>query len=225
MNKIDSWSALFQQEFEKEYFKKMEIFLHDRSKQVEIFPPENCRFRAFGATAPEDVKVVIIGQDPYHNLGQANGLAFSVDITPYPPSLKNIYKELVADLGVAYPATGDLSRWAAEGVLLINTTLSVEAHKPASHARIGWSKFTDAAIGYLNDNYQNVVYIVWGAHAYKKCKLIDGSRNCILASSHPSPLSYYKPFGEFPKFEGSRPFSKANAFLESVGRGGVNWSL
>ncbi len=224
MEKYNGWDIVFAQEFEKEYFKTMTSFLNSLSPEI-VFPPKEKRLSAFMACRPESVKVVIIGQDPYHNIGQANGLSFSVDSEPLPPSLRNIFKELVQDVGVHYPTSGDLMPWAHQGVLLLNSALTVEAHKAASHSKIGWEHFTDAIIKYLNTTFQNVVYIIWGAHAHKKCRIIDAQRNCVLISSHPSPLANTKPFGMYPPFSGSGPFSKANAYLSSVGKVPIDWGL
>ncbi len=224
MNKYNGWDEVIELECAKPYFVQMTKFLNSLP-ETNVFPPKGQRLNALMACRPEDVKVVIIGQDPYHNINQANGLAFSVNITPYPPSLKNIYNELVSDLGIQYPNTGDLTAWAKQGVLLLNTSLSVEAHKAGSHSRIGWQLFTDAIISHLNNNYKNIVYIIWGAHAFTKCKIIDLTQNKAIISSHPSPLSNTKSFGQHPPFKGSRPFSKANEYLRSIGKSEIDFTL
>ncbi len=224
MEKYNGWDELFAVEFKKEYFQRLSAYISSLPQEI-VFPPKSQRLSAFMACRPEQVKVVIIGQDPYHNVGQANGLSFSVDITPLPPSLKNIFKELSADIGGNNPLSGDLMPWARQGVLLLNSALSVEAHKAGSHSKIGWQYFTDAVIKHLNDNYENLVYIIWGAHAHKKCLYIENQRNCVLISSHPSPLSNTKPFGAYPPFSGSRPFSKANDYLQSIGKTPIEWRL
>ena len=224
MEKYNGWDKIIEQEQAKNYYKQMDFFLHSLPSD-RIFPPENMRFNAFLTCRPEDVKVVIIGQDPYHNIGQANGLAFSVNISKLPPSLKNIYAELAADLGITKPTTGDLGAWARQGVLLLNTSLTVEAHKAGSHSKIGWQKFTDAIISYLNSKYKNIVYVIWGAHAYEKCKMINLEQNCTIISSHPSPLSCYKSFGKYPPFKGSHPFSKIDEYLMSAGKMPIDWRI
>ena len=224
MEKYNGWDVIIASEQTKDYYKQLEEFLYSLPSDS-VFPPENMRFNAFKACRPEEVKVVVLGQDPYHNVGQANGLSFSVNIAKLPPSLKNIYAELASDLGLNVPTTGDLTYWAKQGVLLLNTSLTVEAHKAGSHSKIGWQQFTDAIIQYLNTNYKNIVYIIWGAHAYGKCKIINAAQNCTLISSHPSPLSCYKSFGEYPPFKGSKPFSKANTYLLSVGKTPIDWQI
>ncbi len=224
MEQYNGWDELISKETEKEYYVKMTQFLEAQAQHL-IFPPKEQRFNALLACRPEEVKVVIIGQDPYHDIGQANGLAFSVNIPKLPPSLKNIYNELVDDLGAPYPTTGNLTPWAKQGVLLINNSLTVEAHKAGSHSKIGWQHFTDAIIKHLNTHYQHIVYIIWGAHAYKKCSIIDLENNHAIVSSHPSPLSCHKAFGAFPPFKGSKPFSQTNAYLRSVGKTEIDFRL
>lgn len=193
-------------------------------KQVEIcyqtttcFPPKSQIFRALQLTHFDDVKVVILGQDPYHNIDQANGLSFSVNQNiPLPPSLRNIFTELKDDLGITRE-NGDLQDWAKQGVLLLNTTLTVEAHQPNSHRRLGWGKVTDTIITEISHRKSNVVFVLWGASAQKKEKLIDSSKHFIIKSPHPSPLSVYRGF------YGSKPFSKINDFLISNGFSAISW--
>lgn len=183
-----------------------------------IYPPNDQVFNAFNSCDFEDVKVVIIGQDPYHGPGQAHGLSFSVqEGTPLPPSLRNIYKELAADLNVAAPTTGDLTRWAKQGVLLLNSVLTVEQGQPASHQGRGWEKFTDKVVEELNKHPQPLVFILWGAYAQKKAQNLD-KRHFVLKSVHPSPLSASRGFF------GTKPFSQANSFLHKAGRPIIQWN-
>jgi len=189
-----------------------------------IYPPRGCRLAALERTPLEAVKVVILGQDPYHGPGQAHGLCFSVpEDCPVPPSLRNIYKELESDLGIAPAAHGDLSKWAGQGVLLLNAALTVEAGRAGSHQALGWEAFTDAAVRAVAERADPSVFILWGNHAKAKAARIPGlgpdSRHRILAAPHPSPLSAHSGFF------GSKPFSQANAFLESVGRGAIDWRV
>lgn len=188
-----------------------------------VYPPRGERLKALELTAPEDTKVVMLGQDPYHGPGQAMGLAFSVpDGAPLPPSLRNIYTELAEDCGAAPPASGDLTGWARRGVLLLNTSLTVEAAKAGSHAGKGWEAITDACVAAIAEREEPTVFILWGAHAQKKAARIPALRSgphLVIASPHPSPLSAYRGFF------GSKPFSRANAFLEERGRGAIEWSL
>lgn len=222
----NNWSVFFAEEREKAYFKDLTERLDVERANFEVFPPEDEVFSAFDKCAPEDVKVVILGQDPYHDNGQANGLAFSVaEGVKFPPSLRNIFSELHDDLGLEVPKSGDLSRWAEQGVLLINATLTVRAHEANSHKNLGWGKFTDAVISYLNDNYENIVFVAWGAFAYKKCERVDTLKNRLFVSSHPSPLSNKKFFKQYPPFTGSKPFSAINKTLVELGREAINWEL
>lgn len=194
--------------------------LNKHYQKATIYPPKKRLFEALRKTPYENVKVVILGQDPYHQPKQANGLAFSVfKGVKIPPSLKNIFKELHDDLGVPMPKHGDLSKWAEEGVLLLNTTMSVEAFKPGSHKNLGWQFFTDAIIESLNAHPYPLVFILWGNHAKGKKKLIDQNRHLVIESSHPSPL------GAHVSFFGSKPFSKANHFLKKQGRKPIDFSL
>ena len=181
-----------------------------RRKECTVYPPEQLVFNAFALTPPEKVKIVLLGQDPYHDDGQAEGLAFSVpDGVPLPPSLRNIYKEFTSDLNIPAPASGHLGHWAEKGVLLINAVLSVDAHTPGSHAEYGWKEFTDAVISALSEKKSGIVFMLWGAFARKKSALIDRKKHFILENAHPSPLSAYRGFF------GSRPFSQATALLDN----------
>jgi uracil-DNA glycosylase len=183
---------------------------NERRKNCTVFPPENRVFNAFALTPPENVRVVLLGQDPYHDDGQAEGLAFSVpDGVPLPPSLRNIYKEFADDLQRPAPASGHLGSWAANGILLINAVLTVDAHTPGSHAKYGWEKFTDAVIKSLSDQKSGLVFMLWGGFARKKATLIDQKKHFVLENAHPSPLSAYRGFF------GSRPFSQAEKLLNT----------
>lgn len=216
-----TWKNLLSSEKEKPYFKAIMNFLKEESSKGKvIYPPKNDIFNALKLTPFANVKVVIIGQDPYHGPNQAHGLCFSVKhgITP-PPSLVNIYKELHDDIGFKIPTHGNLEKWTHEGVLLLNATLTVQAHKPQSHAKIGWHTFTDKIIEVLNNHPEPIIYLLWGAYAQSKEALIDTSKHCILKAPHPSPLSAHRGF------LGCRHFSKANALLVSKGRTPVDWSL
>ena len=185
-----------------------------------VYPARRDTFRALDLTPPAAVKVVILGQDPYHNTGQAHGLSFSVRHgTRIPPSLRNIYKEMETDLGIKMPSHGFLEAWATRGVLLLNTILTVRHGEPASHREQGWEEFTDAVVQHVAASSQPTVFMLWGAHAQKKAACVDESRHLVIRSPHPSPLSAYAGFF------GTRPFSQANAFLEDRGRGAVDWTL
>ena len=205
---------------QKEYFSNLQDFIKSEYVTKTIFPEYKNIFRAFNLLSPKSVKIVIIGQDPYHGLHQANGLAFSVcDDCKIPPSLKNIYKELVADLSCNMPKNGNLTQWAEQGVLLINTLLTVEEAKPNSHQQRGWEIFTDSVIEKLSCSFEHIVFILWGGASQKKMRLIDETKHYILKSSHPSPLSAYRGFF------GSKPFSKANSYLKHHAKKEVNWCL
>ena len=214
------WQAALGEEVDKLYFRALTEFLAAERATKTIFPAEGDVFRALALTPPEDVKVVLLGQDPYHDEGQAHGLCFSVrPRTRVPPSLKNMFRELKDDLGIVVPeGHGELSAWAKQGVLLLNTVLTVVAHEAASHKKRGWERFTDAVIGKVNDSRRPVVFCLWGAHARSKAKLVDTSRHVVIESAHPSPLSVRL-------FMGSKPFSKINAALVAAGRTAVDWSL
>ncbi len=190
-----SWKKQLADEFEKPYFINLTDFVRQEYKTKQIFPPAKLIFNAFDHTPFDKVKVVILGQDPYHNVGQAHGLSFSVnDGVQFPPSLINIFKEINSDLGVPIPQSGNLTRWADQGVLLLNATLTVQAHMAGSHQNKGWETFTDAAIRKLAENRENVVFMLWGAYARKKAAFIDPVKHLVLQSPHPSPLSAYNGF-------------------------------
>ena len=213
----ESWKPFLNSEFAKPYFKGLAKFLHDEYEAKIIFPPKPQVFRAF-TTDLNEVKVVILGQDPYHTPGVAHGLAFSVNSNqPIPPSLINIYKEIDADLGSHHNKTGNLTSWSKQGVLLLNNVLTVEAHKAGSHRGHGWETFTEATIKYLNETRPHLVFILWGRDARAKKPLIDSSKHLILEAPHPSPLSAH--YGFF----GSKPFSQANAWLKEHNLTPINW--
>ncbi len=213
-----SWAEVLNQEFKKDYFTKLKEFLLEEKKKHTIYPPGSLIFNAFNTTPFTEVKVVILGQDPYHGPGQAHGLCFSVpDGIALPPSLKNIYKELSSDLGVEIPKMGNLTNWAKQGVLLINATLTVRKGQAGSHQKKGWETFTDAVIKQISDKKNNVVFILWGNYAQSKEKLIDTSKHFIVKSVHPSPLSASRGFF------GSKPFSKTNEYLKSKGINPIDW--
>ena len=203
------WDKILDEEYYKEYFINIVKYINKAYRERPIFPPKNYILRALSLTDYDDVKVVILGQDPYHGIGEANGLAFSVNNgIKLPPSLQNIYKELHNDLGIDIPSTGDLTCWAKEGVLLLNSVLTVEKDKPASHKNLGWEKFTDAIISRVNEKKEPVVFILWGNFAKSKKNLITNSKHLVIESSHPSPFSCN--YGFF----GSKPFSRTNEFLK-----------
>lgn len=212
------WKARLAEEFEKPYFVRLTDFVRQEYRTTTCYPPGRFIFNAFNLCPFDKVKVVIIGQDPYHGPGQAHGLCFSVnDGVPFPPSLQNIFKEIESDLGTAVPASGNLTRWAEQGVLLLNATLTVRAHQAGSHQRQGWEEFTDAAIKVLAEQREGLVFILWGSYAQKKGAFIDKTRHLVLASAHPSPLSAYHGFF------GNRHFSLANAYLVQHGKTPINW--
>lgn len=213
----ESWKPFLKSEFDKPYFKELSKFLHQEYEDKTIYPPKTLVFSAF-TTDLNEVKVVILGQDPYHTPGAAEGLAFSVPSSqPVPPSLVNIYKEIDSDIGSHKNPSGSLRNWQRQGVLLLNTALTVEAHRPKSHAGKGWETFTTATIEYLNREREHLVFILWGRDARNKKSLIDTSRHLVLESAHPSPLSAHAGFF------GSRPFSKCNKYLESHGLEPIEW--
>lgn len=218
--KIDnSWREHIGAEFEKPYFSALTDFVRHEYTTTTCYPPGSLIFNAFNLCPFDRVKVVIIGQDPYHEPGQAQGLSFSVpEGVPFPPSLQNIFKEIQLDLGKPMPPTGDLTRWAEQGVLLLNATLTVRAHQAASHQRHGWEQFTDAAIRALNAERENLVFILWGGYARSKAQLIDRSRHLMLESVHPSPLSANRG-GWF----GNHHFSQCNAYLREHGEQEIDW--
>ncbi len=213
-----SWKALLSEEFEQPYFQQLTAFVRDEYKSRTIYPRGADIFKAFDSCDFSDIKVVIIGQDPYHGPGQANGLCFSVaEGQRFPPSLLNIFKEIRADLGKPIPASGDLERWARQGVLLLNATLTVRENTPGSHQNRGWETFTDAVIRKISDEKEGVVFLLWGAYAQKKGMVIDRNKHLVLMSAHPSPFSADRGFF------GCKHFSKANAFLRSQGKEEINW--
>ena len=213
-----SWKEAIGAEFEKTYFKQLVTFIRDEYNNQIVYPPGKMLFNAFNYCPFNEVKVVILGQDPYHGQGQAHGLSFSVqDGVPLPPSLENIYKELVSDLEIPIPTSGNLTHWAKQGVLLLNTVLSVREKEPQSHQNKGWEFFTDAVIRAISERAEPVVFILWGSPAQKKEAIIDSGKHFILKSVHPSPLSAYRGFF------GSKPFSQTNAFLEKQGKTPISW--
>lgn len=213
-----SWHQLLQPEFEKPYFKDLTDFVRSEYQQGTIYPPAGQIFRAFNACPVDKVRVVIIGQDPYHGPGQANGLCFSVyDGIPFPPSLLNIFKEISAEYGTPMPASGDLQRWAEQGVLLLNATLTVRPHEAGSHQGKGWEQFTDAVIRGLATQREGIVYMLWGSYAQKKGAIINPQTNCILRAVHPSPLSAYRGFF------GCNHFRLANEYLKSKAQPEIQW--
>lgn len=214
-----AWLSALEEEFQKDYMLKLEAFLEKEAKEHQIFPPFTDTFNAFSLCPLDKLKVVILGQDPYHGPGQAHGLCFSVQtgIKP-PPSLVNIFKELEADIdGFLRPSSGDLSSWAKQGVFLLNTCLSVRAHQAGSHFNQGWEVFTDKVIQIINEKKDNVVFLLWGAAARKKASMIDTSKHLVLEAPHPSPLSAHRGF------LGCKHFSKANEYLEKNNYEKINW--
>ena len=217
--KIDaSWKSVLQNEFEKPYFGQLTSFVRNEYKTKKIFPPGNMIFSAFDHCPFDKVKVVIIGQDPYHNDGQAHGLCFSVNTgVDFPPSLINIFKEIERDLGKPTPTSGNLERWADQGVLLLNATLTVQAHSAGSHQGRGWEIFTDAVIRKVAEEKEHVVFMLWGNYAQQKGAVVDEQKHLVLKSVHPSPLSAYRGF------IGCGHFSAANEYLTSKGLSPINW--
>ncbi|MDR1603159.1 MAG: uracil-DNA glycosylase [Tannerella sp.] len=213
-----SWKERLSDEFAKPYFGQLTDFVRDEYGRNTVYPPGNLIFNAFQHCPFDRVKVVLLGQDPYHEPGQAHGLCFSVrEGVPFPPSLVNIFKEIESDLGKPVPRSGDLTRWADQGVLLLNATLTVRAHTAGSHQNKGWETFTDAVIHRLDAERKHIVYMLWGAYAQKKGSFINASRNLILQSAHPSPLSAHRGFF------GNRHFSRANDYLVAAGHEPVDW--
>lgn len=215
-----SWSQFIEEESKKPYFQELESCLKKERSDYDVYPPEADVFNAFKLTPFEKVKVVILGQDPYHGDGQAHGLAFSVKkgVKP-PPSLVNIYKELESDLSLIPPSHGNLESWAREGVLLLNTVLTVRKEEPGSHQKKGWEIFTDRVIDVLSDNKQKLVFILWGLPSQKKASRVNSTHHHLILSPHPSPLSSYRGFF------GSKPFSRTNDFLKANGIAPINWCL
>ncbi len=216
----NSWKSALADEFEKPYFASLVRFLHAQKADGKvIYPPGSLIFRAFDLTPVDQVKVVILGQDPYHNPGEAMGLSFSVpDGVRMPPSLRNIFQEIEADLGIRMSGRPNLEGWARQGVLLLNSILTVEAYKAASHRNIGWQEFTDAVIKYLSDHCEGIVFLLWGNFAKAKSALIDTSRHHVLMAAHPSPLAG-------GAFFGCRHFSRTNQLLQAQGKTPINWQL
>lgn len=214
-----SWKPFLQDEFDKPYFKNLTEFVKEEYSKHECFPPGNLIFNAFEKCPLDQLKVVIIGQDPYHNYHQANGLCFSVnDGIAHPPSLINIFKEIETDVNRPYPKSGNLERWAEQGVFLLNTTLTVRAHEAGSHQKQGWETFTDAVIKTISEQKEGVVFLLWGGFAKKKAKLIDAKKHHILTSGHPSPLSANRGY-----WFGNKHFSKTNAILKDNGLEMIEW--
>ena len=213
-----SWKKYLEPEFEKDYFAQLTDFVRNEYQQHQIFPPGKLIFNAYNLCAFDDVKVVIIGQDPYHGPGQAHGLCFSVnDDIPFPPSLKNIFKEIKNDLGIDAPTSGNLTRWAEQGVLMLNATLTVRAHQAGSHQNKGWETFTDATIRALAESKENIVFILWGNYAQRKGAFINRDKHLVLTSAHPSPLSAHNGFF------GNKHFSKTNEYLIDHNKVAINW--
>lgn len=214
----ESWKAHLQEEFNKPYFERLAEFVRQEYADKTVYPPAKLIFNAFNRCPFNEVKVVIVGQDPYHEPGQAHGLCFSVtEGVPLPPSLQNIYKEIEQDLRKQIPRSGNLDRWATQGVLLLNATLTVQAHRAGSHQRKGWEEFTDAVIHHLATKREHLVFILWGAYAQRKGETIDANRHLILKSAHPSPLSAHRGFF------GNRHFSRTNDYLKAHGIPPINW--
>ena len=214
-----SWNALLSSEFEKPYFQALTAFVKKEYSEHTCYPKGKEIFAAFDKCPVEDLKVVLLGQDPYHGEGQANGLSFSVrDGIAHPPSLVNIFREIEEDLKLPYPESGNLSRWAEQGVLLLNATLTVRANTAGSHQGQGWETFTDVVIKCISDNCQHIVFLLWGSFAKKKIALIDTQKHCVLSSGHPSPLSANRGY-----WFGNKHFSKTNAYLSSVGKQAIDW--
>lgn len=216
----ETWRQVLDSEFNKPYFSSLKQFLVEEKKHHRVFPPGPVIFNAFNHTPFNDVKVVLIGQDPYHGYGQAHGLCFSVpDGVPKPPSLVNIFKELQSDLGIPAPVSGDLTKWTLQGVLLLNATLTVRENQAGSHQGKGWETFTDAAITALSSQREGLIFLLWGNFAISKRDLIDQSKHFILTAPHPSPLSASRGFF------GCRHFSKTNDLLKGMGKEPIDWSL
>lgn len=213
-----SWSERLASQWDMPYFRQLTDFVREQYRTRTVFPPGSKIFAAFDSCPFDKVKVVILGQDPYHDVGQANGLCFSVNPgIPMPPSLINIFKEIKSDIGVEMPENGDLSRWARQGVLLLNATLTVEAHRAGSHQGKGWEEFTDEVIMRLANDREGLVFMLWGSYAIKKGAFIDRNRHLVLTSPHPSPLSAHRGFF------GNRHFSRANAYLVEQGLTPIEW--
>jgi len=220
MNLTNNWSSFLDEELNKKYFVDLSSFISQEQEKTSIYPSDENIFNAFNLTSLHDLKVVILGQDPYHGTGQAHGLAFSVqEGIAFPPSLRNIFQEYSSDLGYDIPASGNLIKWAAEGVFLLNTVLTVRANEAHSHKGQGWEIFTDTVIKLISDKRDHIVFILWGKPAQSKAKLIDESKHLILKAPHPSPLSSYRGFF------GSKPFSKVNIYLREHMIKEIDWKL
>ena len=216
----NSWDEILKDEYQKDYFKNIAMFVNKEYREKTIFPPKSNILRAFKLTDYDNVKVVILGQDPYHGINEANGLAFSVSKgVRLPPSLQNIYKELYNDLGITVSTNGDLEKWAREGVLLLNSVFTVEKDKPASHKNIGWEQFSDEVIKKVNEKNTPVVFILWGRFAKSKAKYITNPIHLVITSPHPSPFSAYSGFF------GSKPFSRTNEFLRKNNIKEIDWKI
>ncbi len=214
----ESWKERLSDEFDKPYFKELASFVKQEYKSHQVYPPASQIFNAFHHCPFNDLKVVIVGQDPYHGLGQANGLCFSVNEgVKYPPSLQNIFKEIKSDLGVDIPDSGNLERWAKQGILMLNATLTVRANSPGSHQKRGWEEFTDAILKVVSVTKKNIVFVLWGAYAQKKGDFINTDKHLILKSPHPSPFSAYNGFF------GNKHFSKSNMYLKEKGIETIKW--
>ncbi|MCC5924595.1 MAG: uracil-DNA glycosylase [Crocinitomicaceae bacterium] len=219
VNLNDNWYNFLTSEFHRPYFEQLKLFVTKAYESNMCYPPGKEIFAAFDECSFDKLKVVIIGQDPYHGEGQANGLCFSVkDPTPHPPSLMNIFKEISSDLDLPYPNSGDLKRWATQGVLLLNATLTVEANKPGSHQKKGWETFTDAVIQKISSDKENIIFLLWGGYAKAKAKLIDKQKHYVLTSGHPSPLSANRGF-----WFGNKHFSQCNAILKKLNKTPIDW--
>lgn len=215
----ESWKKVLGGEVDKPYFKTLSAFVKKQYASCTVYPPPQDIFRAFDMCPFDEVKVVILGQDPYHGGGQANGLSFAVHTdVPLPPSLKNIFKEIESDIGVIPRADGDLSRWAKQGVLLLNATLTVRASSPGSHQKVGWESFTDKAVQALSEQKEHLVFLLWGNYAKEKGKIIDRRKHCVLEAAHPSPFSAYHGFF------GCKHFSRVNEYLKQKGKKEIDWS-
>ena len=215
----NDWQELLQEEFDKDYFKKLNNFVSNQYILNTCYPTENEVFNAFNYCSFQDLKIVLIGQDPYHGKGQANGLCFSVNEgIKHPPSLQNIFKELESNVNKPYPKSGDLSHWAKQGILMLNATLTVQEAKAGSHQKQGWEQFTDAVIKIISAKKQNVIFLLWGGFAIKKSKLIDKNKHYLLTSGHPSPLSANRGY-----WFGNEHFSKANTLLKTWNKNEINW--
>ena len=213
-----SWKSKLQEEFVKDYFLRLAEFVREEYKDKTIYPPGSLIFNSFNLCPFQNVKAVIIGQDPYHNTGQAHGLCFSIrEGVDFPPSLVNIFKEIESDIGIKRPTDGNLERWASQGVLLLNATLTVRAHQAGSHQKKGWEQFTDSVIRKINSERKNIVFFLWGASAQKKGEAIDRSNNLVLESVHPSPLSASRGFF------GNKHFSRCNEYLKAHGIEPIKW--